>query len=179
MITELYIFTNGGVVAFDENYKQLTEFTGKLLTEELKWQLVNKMDWVKTRVTLFRWRQGFFLLKPDEFLDMVVEDGKLKLSFTIKDEVVGDAENSVGRREVAGIQNALLASAFKELGKRADGNAPRLPVGVAENQQKVADGTDSGVLGQQRKDVEAQSLPEVQSQPTTESGISKDGATDK
>jgi hypothetical protein len=67
MIKDVYLFTDGSLNVFDEAGKQLPEFSiGKLDVE--KKQKIEKGFYNSTRITLARWKKGFFELTREEFL---------------------------------------------------------------------------------------------------------------
>jgi hypothetical protein len=106
MIKDLYLFTNGMVVAFDENKQQKPELQGKL-TDELKQRIIAEMG-EGIRITFARWKKGFFELTKDEFMAAEIQGGErpgefadgevLVLRFSTAGTVEGNETNSSSGR---------------------------------------------------------------------------------
>ena len=66
MIKEIYLFVDGSLAVFDEGGQQLTEFSEGKLDVEKKLKLEAGF-YPGTRITLSRWKKGFFELTREEF----------------------------------------------------------------------------------------------------------------
>ncbi len=87
MIKDVYLFTNGTLIVFDESGKQLPELQGKI-TDEKKQQIAAQfMD--GTRITFARWKKGFFELTREEFMAAEIQDDLFVLRFATNKTVEG------------------------------------------------------------------------------------------
>jgi hypothetical protein len=88
MIRDVYLFTNGTILAFDEAGQQREEMQGPL-TEDLKKLIMREMT-TNARITFARWKRSFFELTRDEFdaayITGTVDAPELRLVFDIKKE---------------------------------------------------------------------------------------------
>jgi hypothetical protein len=67
MIKDVYLFTDGSLAVFDEAGQPLPEFSiGKLDLDKKEKLSAGFYD--GTRITLARWKRGFFELTREEFL---------------------------------------------------------------------------------------------------------------
>lgn len=85
MIKDVYLFTNGTIVAFDDGGGQRADCSGRI-TDELKEKLIAEFG-DGTRITFSRWKKGFFELTRAEFLVAEIEDELLVLRFAIDKKV--------------------------------------------------------------------------------------------
>lgn len=81
MVKDVYLFTNGRLVVFDDAGQQIPDLQGPL-TEEKKKQ-IEAQFYDGTRITFSRWKKGFFELTRAEFMAAVLQDEThLILTFT-------------------------------------------------------------------------------------------------
>lgn len=92
MIKDVYLFTNGMIVAFDDGGQQRADCSGRL-TDELKARLVEEFG-DGTRITFARWKKGFFDLTRAEFLVAEIEEELLVLRFATDKPVEDNEANS-------------------------------------------------------------------------------------
>jgi hypothetical protein len=92
MLKDVYIFTNGMIASFDEVGQQRPELQG-VFSDELRLRILRECT-TETRITLARWRKGFFELTRDEFEKVDVQRGVLGVYFETKNGVSSDKTDS-------------------------------------------------------------------------------------
>lgn len=81
-LKDVYLFTNGMVLVFDERGQQVSERQGPLESEQ-KEKILSELT-ENARITFSRFGQGFFEISRSEFQNTVLANGILTLNFSIK-----------------------------------------------------------------------------------------------
>ncbi len=79
MVKDVYLFTNGVLMVFEENGQQQVDLQG-MMTDELKKKIMERVI-DGTRITFARWKKGFFELTRAEFMAAKIENEVLVLRF--------------------------------------------------------------------------------------------------
>jgi hypothetical protein len=101
MIKDVYLFTDGSLNVFDEAGQQLPEFSIGRLDADKKRKIKDGF-YEGTRITLARWKKGFFELTREEFMRALIVqdvtdpfDGRcLELEFKIEDGKPNEANRT-------------------------------------------------------------------------------------
>jgi hypothetical protein len=79
MFKDIYLFTNGNVTVFDEAGKEVRGMGGTI-TKDVRDGILAGLSAV-ARITLARWKKGFFLLTREEFATVEFSNDVLFLKF--------------------------------------------------------------------------------------------------
>jgi hypothetical protein len=88
MIKDVYLFTDGSLAVFDGAGKERADLEGKL-TPELQGKILAECE-EGTRITLARWKRGFFELTRKEFEGTSMVGSLLNVKFWMPGEKSSD-----------------------------------------------------------------------------------------